>query len=57
LPFIQYFNAPMIKKHGIRYFDKDRIMFGNNPNNAFTYDTGCSFYEDVLKYDLKYREI
>jgi len=32
-------------------------MFGNNPTTAFTYDTGCSFYEDVMKNNIPYKEI
>ena len=46
LPFLCYLNVPMMRKHGIRYFDGDRMyaLTDREPNKA--YDTGASFYED-----------
>lgn len=46
LPFIQFFNVNLIKKFKINYFDYTRIM--GFDINARDYDTGASFYEDVL---------
>jgi len=47
----------MIKKHNIRYFDKNRILFGASEKNNLNYDTGGSFCEDVKNAGLPYKEI
>lgn len=54
-PFIQYFNTSKIKQQNISYFDPNRIMFGYN--FAGEYNTGASFYEDVVKCGEKFKEI
>lgn len=50
-PFIQYFNVEMIRKNSLSYFDKNRIMFGNNSimKYYFHYDTGAAFFENCAK--------
>ena len=57
LPFIQYFNTPLIKQNNIKYFDKNRILFGACAQNNLTYDTGASFLEDIRKKNIPYKEI
>ena len=56
-PYIQYFNVPMIKKYNICFFDKNRILFGASEKNNLRYDTGSSFYEDIMNANLPYKEI
>lgn len=48
LPYCQYFNTHLVKQHHISYFDSNRIL-GFDPEHTRGYDTGSSFYEDVLK--------
>lgn len=55
VPFIQYFNVEKIRKVNIRYFDPKRIMQIETGNES--YDTGASFYEDILKNNLRYLNI
>ena len=57
LPFIQLFNIELIKKHKLKYFDPNRIRGGLSSKNSAPYDTGASFYEDILKLKLKYKKI
>lgn len=45
LPFLTYINVPLCRKHGIRYFNPDK-MFALVPDKPdIAYDTGCWFYE------------
>lgn len=46
LPFLQYFNLKMLRKHKISYFDYTRIMGFNEDKRK--YDTGTSFLEDII---------
>lgn len=55
-PFIQYFNIKMIKDNNIHYFDKNRIMYGYGPD-CKNYDTGTSFYDDIIRKKLKFKDI
>ena len=48
LPYCQFFNLKLIRAYGINYFAPDRII-GFDPVKTRGYDTGTSFYEDVLK--------
>lgn len=57
LPFIQFFNVNRINSLGLRYFDRNRILFGAHPTNSFQYDTGTSFLEDCRQMNLNYAEI
>lgn len=47
LPYIQFLNVSKLKKLNIRFFDHNKIMGFNI--NARPYDTGCSFFETLLK--------
>ena len=51
------FNIKQIKDNGLKYFDMRRIHGIYGPNDGFLYDTGASFYEDVVKRKLKHRRI
>lgn len=55
LPFIQYFNKKKILENNLDYCDNNRIV-GINTCDVL-YDTGASFYEDVLKYKLEFKII
>ena len=52
VPFMQYFNLNLLKCANIRYFDPTRIRGGLDSNNSAIYDTGTSFYEDIIKSGL-----
>ena len=49
-PFIAYINVPLIKISGIKFFDPNRMHGLCHPSNrSYLYDTGASFYEDIIK--------
>lgn len=54
-PFLQYFNVHDIKEKKIKYLDINRMHGGANPKNSELYDTGASFYEDVVNRKKKFR--
>lgn len=54
-PCAMIINLNDIKTHNIRFYDKSRII--GIPPTANTYDTGMSFYEDVIKHNLRVLEI
>lgn len=56
LPYICYFNIKDIRNHSISYFDINRILGGSNPKNYF-YDTGASFFQDIVKNGLNFLRI
>lgn len=56
IPFIQYLNVKQIKDNNINFFDPYRIQ-GGLVYEANRYDTGASFYEDVISKNLKYKQI
>ena len=55
VPFIQFFNVNLINKLGIKYFDSRRI--GENHYGNRIYDTGSSFYDDIVSKRAKYKKI
>lgn len=56
LPYLQYFNIKMLRKLKIRYFDPMLIHGGlTKPGNY--YDTGASFYEEIIKKNLPWDSI
>lgn len=57
MPFIQLFNITKIRSHDIRYFDYSRIHGILAPRRGNYYDTGASFYEDINKNSLSYKQI
>lgn len=57
LPFIQLFDVEQIKNNNIKYFDPFRIRGGLSLKNSAPYDTGASFYEDIVKSNLKFKQI
>lgn len=52
LPYICYINVPMMREHGIRYFNGDKMyaLTDREPDKA--YDTGAWFYEDCNNHGL-----
>lgn len=56
IPFIQYLNIKMIKENSINFFDPYRIQ-GGLVYKANRYDTGASFYEDVINKKIKFNKI
>jgi len=52
-PFICYINTPMLTKHGIRYFDPNRMWGLHNDG----YDTGAVLYADCKKAGLPSLEV
>ena len=57
MPFIQFFNIDMIQKKKIRYFDYARMHGVLAPNRGNYYDTGASFYADLVKNNLQFKRI
>ena len=57
VPFIMYLNQSKIKSKNIKYLDIYRMHGGANARNSCIYDTGCSFYEDVVKAKLPVKKI
>ena len=55
VPFIQFFNVNLINKFNIKYFDSRRI--GENHYGDRIYDTGSSFYDDIISKKAKYKKI
>ena len=56
LPFIQYFNCDLIKRKELKYFYPNRIHGGLTFSGNY-YDTGASFYEDVINANLPFKKI
>lgn len=52
LPFICYLNAPLMRKHGIRYFNGEKMFALNDRMPDKSYDTGAWFYEDCNNHNL-----
>lgn len=57
LPFIMYVNRKRICSNKIRYLDVNRMHGASNAYNSCLYDTGCSFYEDVINAHLPVKHI
>lgn len=56
-PYVMYVNAKAARKAGLRYLDPARMHGGSDPVASRTYDTGCSFCEDVFAAGLPVRAI
>lgn len=56
VPFIQYFNCDLIKRKELKYFYPNRIHGGLTFSGNY-YDTGASFYEDVINANLPFKRI
>lgn len=57
VPYIQLFNLRIMNIFQIRYFDYSRIHGSLGPNNGNSYDTGASFYADILAKKLPIKQI
>lgn len=57
MPFIQFFNVAMLNKEKIKYFDYSRMHGVLAPNKGNYYDTGASFYADLVKNKLHFKRI
>ena len=57
LPYLLYINTPMVKAHGVTFFNQNKMwaLTSHRPDNA--YDTGAWFLEDCRNHALPYREI
>ena len=56
-PLLCYINVPMLREHGVRYFNPDYMwaLSDVSPNNR--YDTGAWFLKDVIDHDLPYLHV
>ena len=45
LPYLCYFNVPLLREHGIRYFNGEKMWALSHRHPDMWYDTGCWFYE------------
>ena len=57
LPYLCWFNVPMCRKAGIRYFDSERNWKLHPGDYTTWYDTGGSFYEDCADKRLRWHSI
>lgn len=57
IPFIMYINKKKIQQKNIKYLDIYRMHGGADEHNSHLYDTGCSFYEDVVEAKLPIKKI
>ena len=55
VPFVNFINTEMCKKHNIRYFNENKI-FGIKQSKPY-YDTGSFFLEEIRKKNLLFRSI
>lgn len=49
-PFIAYINTPLLKILKIKFFDGNRMHGLTNFGKFVYYDTGTSFYEDIIRH-------
>lgn len=56
IPFIQFFNIELLNYYKIKYLDINRIM-GTKYKNSIQFDTGSSFYIDIINNNIKYKKI
>ena len=56
LPYLLYINTPMVKAHGVTFFNQRKMwaLTSRRPDNA--YDTGAWFLEDCRNHHLPYSE-
>ena len=56
MPQLCYLNVPLLKAHGIRYFNGEKMWALSNhyPNNR--YDTGAWLYEELINHRLSFRD-
>lgn len=52
LPYICYINVPMMRRHGVTYYDDDRMFALTDRKPDIGYDTGCWFYEECHRLGL-----
>lgn len=52
LPFLCYVNVPLMRKHGIHYFNGEKMFALNQREPDKAYDTGAWFYEDCNNHNL-----
>ena len=45
LPYICYLNVPLLREHGVRYFNGEKMWALSHRHPDMWYDTGCWFYE------------
>lgn len=52
LPFLCYINVPMLKRHGVTFYNPRKMFALTATSPANAYDTGCWFYEDCRAHRL-----
>ena len=52
LPYLCYFNVPLLRKHGVRYFNGEKMWALSHRHPDMWYDTGCWFYEACSEQSL-----
>ena len=57
LPFLCWINTPMLRQHGIRYFNPEKTWKLTNVFPYCWYDTGASFFEEVENAHLPYSTV
>jgi hypothetical protein len=57
LPFLCYVNVPVMKHHGITYYNAERMFCLTRQQPGIAYDTGCWFLEDCLRHKVEAQEL
>lgn len=52
LPYLCYINVPLLRKYGVRYFNRDKMWALSHRYPDMWYDTGCWFYEECHRLSL-----
>lgn len=55
-PMLCWINVPMLKKHGIRYFNGQKMWALSDRYPYNRYDTGAWLYEELIHHQLSFRE-
>lgn len=57
LPFLCWLNVPLLRNHGVRYCNDQKMWSLSNRRPDMGYDTGCWFYEDACAKHLPFKSL
>lgn len=57
IPYLCYINVGMLREHGIRYYNPEKMWFLNNRKPDMFYDTGAWLYEVCEKKRLPHKTV
>lgn len=56
MPVLCWLNVPMLKEHGIRYFNGEKMWALSDRYPFNRYDTGAWLYEELIMHQLSFRD-